>query len=153
MQDKTVPERLLKLCRMTKVQLSAADPEPVYLTLGICSMLSAMDDLEPSSAVSWPVVGRYKANLMERWPESSGSRAYPVSVPWEYLTLVEVEALANAGVYGGDEDDAIAGALFDLVCDEALYDGNFWDRGTEYGMARWRLLDWMIEELEKELEK
>ena len=153
MNDKTVSEYLLKLCRMAKVRLSTADPEPDYLTLGICSLLSAMDDLEPSSAVSWPAVDRYKTELMARWPESSGSGAYPVSVPWENLTSVEIEELEYNDVYEEDGDDAIAGVLFDLVDDGTLHDGNFWDKDTEYGKARWRLLDWMIEELEKELKK
>ena len=153
MDDKATPEYLLRLCRMAKVRVSAADPEPDHLTSGICSLLSAMDDLEPSSAVSWPAVGRYKTELMARWPESSGSRAYPVSVPWVNLTSVEIVALEVTGVYEEDGDDAIAGALFDLVNDGTLHDGNFWYKGSEYGKARWRLLDWMIEELEKELKK
>lgn len=153
MDDKTVPKYLLKLCRMAKVRLSTADPEPAHLSLGICSLLSAMDDLVLSSAVSWPAVDRYKTKLMARWPEYSGSGAYPVSVPWWDLTSVEIKALEDNDVYEEDGDGVIAGALFGLVDDGTLHDGNFWYKHSEYGKARWRLLDWMIEELEKEVGK
>lgn len=151
MTDKSLPEYLLLLCRAAKDKVSCELPEQCYLTSGICSLLSMMDDLEPSSAVSWSQVSRYKTELMARWPESSGCRSYPVSVPWEDLTSVEIEALEDTGVYEEDGDDRTPGALFELVNGGTLYDGNFWYKGSEYGKARWRLLDWMIEALEKEL--
>lgn len=54
-------------------------------------------------------------DLMEDWPEHSGNRHFPVGHP-------------RMG----------ASAAFAQVL-------NLWDRDTEYGRARWRLLDYLIE--------
>lgn len=149
MQDKTVPEYLLKLCREAKQELSAFN----YRYYGLCSLLSAMHDLIPHPHAEWHAVDLYKDDLMRRWPESGGRNSYPVSVPWELLTYGEIEVLMDVGLDDDASDKQLAMNLFDLVDNEKLHGGDFWDRDTEYGRARWRLLDWMIEELEKELEK
>jgi hypothetical protein len=60
-----------------------------------------------------------------QWPEFSGDRAYPVST--------------NKAVTAMDQ--------YDLASDkEAL-----WSMRTPYGLARWRLVDWLADEFAREL--
>lgn len=150
MDDKTLPEYLLKLCRAVQEELSEEGVGFLHQNSGLCSLLSWADDHEQEPPVRWPEVSRYKDLLMARWPESSGSRTYPVTVPWEDLSEDEQVVLEQCEVSEDSQHDG-ARALFEAVDSCELYDGNFWDKDTLYGAARWRLLAWMIEELEKEV--
>lgn len=58
--------------------------------------------------------------LFSRWPEFSGHPEFPVPHP----------------------DQSPSQAFHTEV--------DLWDRSTEYGAARWRLLDWLIEQTEPE---
>lgn len=92
---------------------------------GICNLLDKM---------LWPYdkeeTDRIKRNVLEplfvQWPEYSGVCAYPVPAP-------------TSSPYG-------AARYYDHL---QWGDGNMW--GGEYGRARRRLLDWMIEQLEERL--
>lgn len=151
MEDKTIPEYLLELCRKAKDAISEDDPPFNVLNSGLCALLSSADDDSLWPPAAWHLVAEYKDELMRRWPEAVGN-TYPVGVSWHALTRDEQAGLDD-GVDQCSSDGQVARALFDAVDACVLYEGNFWDRDTEYGRARWRLLDWMIEELEKELEK
>lgn len=151
MEDKTLPEYLLRLCRVVQEELSEEEVSFCHLNSGLCALLSWADDHEQAPPVGWGVIAQYKDDLMARWPESGGRRGYPVTVPWEDLPGWEREVLLEYGVDESSHPEEVARALFDLVDDSTLYDGDFWDKHTLYGEARWRLLDWMIEELEKEV--
>lgn len=61
--------------------------------------------------------------LYIQWPEYSGSLIYPVPSYVEYVPAMEAY----------------------------LEFGNIWNRTTKYGQARWRLLDFLIAQLEKGL--
>lgn len=92
--------------------------EPSY---GICSNLTVLLDLE----LEWPEVqrlnGRFRV-LCTEWPEYSGAVEYPV---WTDRSMAP-----------------------DRQYDRAQEASMMWDRRTDYGKARWRLLDWAIAELE-----
>lgn len=66
-------------------------------------------------------------DLFERWPKFSGHIGFPVPAPKEW---------------GVDASDAYT------LTQEA---DTLWDRSTEYGRLRWELLDFLITELEKEV--
>lgn len=88
---------------------------------GICSNLleQLLQDLK------WPEVQRLNGLfrvLCTMWPEYSGAVEYPV---WTDRSM------------GPDRQYVLA--------QEA---GTMWDSSTDYGAARWRLLDWAIAELE-----
>ena len=150
--SKTLPEYLLKLCRAAKERVSDADPNHPDLNRGICDLLSWVDDdLMAERVWEWYEVTTYKNALMARWPESDGRCTFPVTVPWDELSGEERAALEFDTPRNYPKTPDVARALFNAVDCGDLYDGNFWDKGTEYGAARWRLLGWMIEELEKEV--
>jgi hypothetical protein len=58
--------------------------------------------------------------LVVQWPEYSGNKSYPVKHP----------DLSTTDVYGG------------------VTMPDRWDRTTEYGQANYRLIDWLIEQIE-----
>lgn len=60
--------------------------------------------------------------LFPNWPEFSGTDYFPIKS------------------YDMDEPDPVF--VYDLASEEET----MWDRNTEYGAARWRLLDFLIEE-------
>lgn len=92
--------------------------EPRY---GICTNLTELLD----RYLGWREVTRIERLFRELyvgWPEYSGSVEYPV---WTDRSM------------GSDRQYA-----------EAQEAGTVWDSSTDYGAARWRLLDWAIAELE-----
>lgn len=126
----------------------------------LCCALSEADDYShcgEGDGVSWHNVSVYKEHLFRQWPEFSGRNSYPVTVAFESLTAEEVAAIEAD--YSRDDDVAldwsdreeVAGAIYCAVDRSDLYDGNFWDRATAYGAARWRLLEWMIEKVKEEI--
>lgn len=84
-------------------------PAPFFQDMGICGQVTSTGITEK----------RWLEKVMDKWPEHSGNREYPVPHPT-----------------GSPE------VAYHLVC-------NKWDRNTAYGQARWRLLEWLIEELRK----
>lgn len=91
--------------------------EQPTLRFGICYQLDAQS-CSDESADYWRSKLR---GLFRRWPQFSGSAAFPVPHP------TEPECIA----YGSTQ--------------------NMWDRRTKYGQARCDLLEFCISELEKEL--
>ena len=64
--------------------------------------------------------------LIQEWPEASHKHPlHPVPAP-------------------GIDGDA------KWAYEQAMRDNTMWDRASEYGAARWRLLDWLIEHLKEE---
>ena len=115
--NKILLKNLKDLRHMVREHLSTGvDPE-----LGICN---AVTRGEASPGVRSGCL-RLLSDLMEKWPEFSGDRAYPVPHP--------------------DESPDMA---FDLASAEDM-----WSPGSVYGAARLRLLDWLIAQLETETRK
>lgn len=128
--------------------------------LALCSALSGADDCADcgkGDRVRWHEVSVYKEHLFRQWPEFSGRQSYPITVNFESLTAEEVATIED--YYSRDDGVAldwsdreeVAGAIYCAVDDCGLYEGNFWDRATAYGAARWRLLEWMIEKVKEEI--
>lgn len=88
---------------------------------GICTNLTELLDRD----LGWREVTRIERlfrELCTEWPEYSGAIEYPV---WTDRSM------------GPDRQYALAQET-----------GTMWDSSTDYGAARWRLLDWAIAELE-----
>lgn len=128
--------------------------------LALCAALSGADDYADcgdGDGVRWHEVAVYKEHLFHQWPEFSGRRAYPITVNFESLTAEEVATIED--YYSRDDGVAldwsdreeVAAAIYCAVDVCGLYGGNFWDRATVYGAARWRLLEWMIEKVKEDI--
>lgn len=89
--------------------------------------------------------------LYKEWPEWSRSETYPVPGPEEDRDMIDEVRYDNGrdAVDWSDNYDAAA-AYFDAVDECALYNGNMYDEGSEYGRSRRRLLSFLIDELTKE---
>lgn len=88
---------------------------------GICTHLTGLLDRDHEQPEVQRAVQLFRV-LCTEWPEYSGDIEYPV---WTDRSM------------GPDCQYA-----------QAQETGTMWDSSTDYGAARWRLLDWAIAELE-----
>ncbi len=96
---------------------------PTNVELGLC--LNITDQLIGTPREEMDLIRTLNNDLCEMWPEFSGNRVYPISV-----SELDPE----------DQYDAI---LFENL--------SMWDKDCEYCQARWRLLTWLISELERQI--
>lgn len=81
--------------------------------------------------MEWDEAGKEKfLKLVKAWPKYSGRLYYPVPAPQDMIKQLGDPLTAAEYAY--------------------LTARNYWDKRTEYGRLRWELLEWMIQELEKE---
>ena len=97
------------------------DHDSVY---GICDWLNTYC-LSQNLSFDWleEISGRFE-ELTAEWPEFSGNKTYPVPYPYD-------ERMPAAVAYQDFSHD------------------HMWDRDHPYGAARWRLVEWMIRNLEE----
>ncbi|UYA98943.1 hypothetical protein IVIADoCa9_7 [Xanthomonas phage vB_Xar_IVIA-DoCa9] len=92
-----------------------------------------------------------RTQLYREWPEWSGCSTYPVPASGEDDDMIDEYRSDNEmDTVDWDDPDAAAAAYFDAVDECALYNGNMYDEGSEYGRSRRRLLTFLIDELTKE---
>ncbi len=110
------------LTRLQEVQLEVADRE---IPDGLCSAVVVTQSKLSGQEARLAYLEHWLMHKMwKQWPEYSGNKGYPV--PHAHCSPAFAYERASAG-------------------------GTLWSYGSDYGLARRRLLSWLINELEKEM--
>lgn len=119
----TRDEEVLLLILQEIREEMAKPPSPgSHHRIGICWQASCINETLVRKGCHWAIPTELMLlGMFPRWPEFNGCEHYPVPIP---------EAECHPGSYYMDHRDIM------------------WDRTTEYGAARWRLLEWLIQDLE-----
>lgn len=125
MNDFSYEENLLMFLLQLKLHINNTPDVPKYN--GICDYIN-ITFMPKYMRVRRSEYNQKLLRLFGLWPEFSGSYKYPVQNKYEFCG----ESLSDA---------------YSKACNE----GTLWDQSTEYGKARMRLLNWMIERLTFEL--
>ena len=123
----TMNEEAVDRVLLTALRAIPQDHDSVY---GICDWLSTycLSQYSRHSSLDWyeELACRF-SELAKEWPEFSGDDAYPVPCPpWNDIT---------------------PRYAFHVHSDR----NHMWNRDHPYGAARWRLVEWMIRNLEETL--
>lgn len=97
---------------------------PTHPNTGLCNNVRVATGVGWLSD-EWGCVANWMREAYPKWPKYSGDLVFPVP--------------GGANAYD-----------FHMVHQPA---GSMWDRNTEYGQLRWGLLDFLIEQLESEIEQ
>lgn len=97
------------------------------LSEGICKLCKNASLMIGYDSCETYAISKWLVELMNKWPERSGEMLFPVPGPHG---MVPAHAFYMA-----------------RTCPVSSGIGHLWDANTEYGQARRRLLEWLIEEV------
>lgn len=111
---------------------------------GICAALLDWRYTAASTyarTANWHTIWELFDDLCSRWPEHSGAMSYPVPAP--FRAYGECGKWDAKQAFDETHKASLAGS-YDWSMNSYM-----WDKNTEYGAARWRLLEFLIKELEE----